>query len=228
MRPGSPCVLQTRFGDARRHTQRRRPLTRDPDPGRRWRPRLRRPGPGGRRRQPAPVLRAVGRRAFRVVVDGRDAPSRPGRKAHNCCLSGGTVCHPKGRSAAKDARSALTRRPALRYLRRTCPRHRATRTCPQSGAPRHRQFRSHLALSAPRVDQTITTQPTHTRCRRARKTPDASRIRIQPTPATPDGRIPRRHPARRLSSSRSAGGGRAPSSCGRRSSISSTSASPAV
>ena len=40
------------------------------------------------------------------------------------------MCHPKGRSAAKDARSALTRRPALRYLRRTCPRHRATRTCP--------------------------------------------------------------------------------------------------
>ena len=27
---------------------------------------------------------------FRVVVDGRDAPSRPGRKAHICCLSGGT------------------------------------------------------------------------------------------------------------------------------------------
>ena len=36
------------------------------------------------------VLRTVGRRAFCVVVDGRAAPSRPGRKAHDCCLSGGT------------------------------------------------------------------------------------------------------------------------------------------
>ena len=34
------------------------------------------------------------------------------------------------------ARSWLTRRPALRYPRRTCPRHRATRACPRSGAPR--------------------------------------------------------------------------------------------
>ena len=44
-----------------------------------------------------------------MCVNGRDAPSRPGRKAHNCCLSGGTrgVSPDKGRSAAQDARSAV-------------------------------------------------------------------------------------------------------------------------
>ena len=46
------------------------------------------------RLQPAPVPRAIpesgGLPPPVIVMDGRDAPSRPGRKAHNCNLSGGT------------------------------------------------------------------------------------------------------------------------------------------
>ena len=43
-------------------------------------------------------------------------PSRPGRKAHNCCLSGGADgVSPLGRSAAENVRSALTRRPPRSY-----------------------------------------------------------------------------------------------------------------
>ena len=46
------------------------------------------------RLQPAPVRRAIpesgGLLRPKDVVNGRDAPSRPGRKAHNCNLSGGT------------------------------------------------------------------------------------------------------------------------------------------
>ena len=54
---------------------------------------------------------------------------RSGRTPEALARDGRCVTRGAG-SAAKDARSALTRRPALRYFRRTCPRHRATRTCP--------------------------------------------------------------------------------------------------
>ena len=49
-------------------------------------------GPRGGRwgNQPASIPKPPAVALFRVVVDGRDAPSRPGRKAHICCLSGGT------------------------------------------------------------------------------------------------------------------------------------------
>ena len=49
-----------------------------------------------------------------IIVDGRDA--RPGRAARPITAiraAGWTACHPQGRSAAKDARSALTRRPSI-------------------------------------------------------------------------------------------------------------------
>ena len=48
-------------------------------------------------------------------------PSRPGRKAHNCNLSGGTdgVSPDRAGALAEDARSALTRRPARSYAVRS-------------------------------------------------------------------------------------------------------------
>ena len=44
---------------------------------------------GRRRRSAAPFRIPAGRCVRRVVVDGRDAPSRPGRKAHKCHPSRG-------------------------------------------------------------------------------------------------------------------------------------------
>ena len=65
------------------------------------------------------------------------------------------MCHPKGRSAAKDARSALTRRPARSYSAPTIP-----------ATVRHARRRSG-ELPAPLADPPIAPQPTHTRLRRA-------------------------------------------------------------
>ena len=61
------------------------------------------------------------------------------------------MCHPKGRSAAKDARSALTRRPARSYSAPTIP-----------ATVRHARRRSG-ELPAPLADPPIAPQPTHTR-----------------------------------------------------------------
>ena len=77
------------------------------------------------------------------------------------------MCHPKGRSAAKDARSALTRRPARSYSAPTIPatvRHARRR----SGERHERSIPRPPALPAPLADPPIAPQPTHTRLRRAR------------------------------------------------------------
>ena len=77
------------------------------------------------------------------------------------------MCHPKGRSAAKDARSALTRRPARSYSAPTIPatvRHARRR----SGERHERSIPRPPALPAPLADPPIAPQPTHTRLRRAK------------------------------------------------------------
>ena len=100
-----------------------------------WQPRRGPPGSSNGYAVPRPAepRRRGGRRAHprnRQIATPRakswtagTPPSRPGRKAHNCCLSGGRagVSPGKGRSAAEDARSALTRRPARSYPAPTCP-----------------------------------------------------------------------------------------------------------
>ena len=64
------------------------------------------------RRPPRPVS----------VVDGRDArPGRAARPITDIRAAGRAACHPKGRSVAEDARSALTRRPSRSYARRRPP-----------------------------------------------------------------------------------------------------------
>ena len=77
------------------------------------------------------------------------------------------MCHPKGRSAAKDARSALIRRPARSYSAPTIPatvRHARRR----SGERHERSIPRPPALPAPLADPPIAPQPTHTRLRRAK------------------------------------------------------------
>ena len=72
------------------------------------------------------------------------------------------MCHPKGRSSAKDARSALTRRPARSYSAPTIPatvRHARRR----SGERHERSIPRPPALPAPLADPPIAPQPTHTR-----------------------------------------------------------------
>ena len=77
------------------------------------------------------------------------------------------MCHPKGRSAAKDARSALTRRPARSYSAPTYPRPRcATPVAGQVNAMSG-QFRGHPRCQHPSPTRPIAPQPTHTRLRRA-------------------------------------------------------------
>ena len=78
------------------------------------------------------------------------------------------MCHPKGRSAAKDARSALTRRPARSYSAPTIPA--TVRYARRRSGERHeRSIPRPPALPAPLADPPIAPQPTHTRLRRARK-----------------------------------------------------------
>ena len=74
------------------------------------------------------------------------------------------MCHPKGRSAAKDARSALTRRPARSYSAPTIPA--TVRHARRRSGERHERSRP-PALPAPLADPPIAPQPTHTRLRRA-------------------------------------------------------------
>ena len=79
------------------------------------------------RARPSPPVDCSSR-IRREAVDGRDAPSSRGRKAHNCSPSGGTGGVSPGRAEAhaEDARSALTRRLARSYLRPDiAPSHRA-------------------------------------------------------------------------------------------------------
>ena len=76
------------------------------------------------------------------------------------------MCHPKGRSAAKDARSALTRRPARSYSAPTIPA--TVRYARRRSGERHeRSIPRPPALPAPLADPPIAPQPTHTRLRRA-------------------------------------------------------------
>ena len=85
------------------------------------------------------------------------------------------MCHPKGRSAAKDACSALTRRPARSYSAPTIPATvRYTRR--RSGERHERSIPRPPALPAPLADPPIAPQPTHTRLRRARCTGLAKRV----------------------------------------------------
>ena len=96
------------------------------------------------------------------------------------------MCHPKGRSAAKDARSALTRRPARSYSAPTIPatvRHARRR----SGERHERSIPRPPALPAPLADPPIAPQPTHTRLRRAPKprANDLNRVRTVPASARP-------------------------------------------
>ena len=174
MRPGSPCVCN-RFGRARR---RRRP---------RQHPGPRPTGVHGRRRGPevavGPIRRSLSpnRRPSRLphgCLDGRAAPSRPRRKAHICCLSGGTDgVSPAGGSAAEDAWSALTRRPAATPLRPTPV------VCHARGPSGKRHGgsipRPLCAAGTPRrpADRRLT--PAHTRFRRAEDRA-AARLAKQP------------------------------------------------
>ena len=66
-------------------------------------------------------------------------PSRPGRKAHNCSLSGGTagVSPARAEAHAEDARSALTRRSASSYL---APTPQPTTARPSAAAADRPQF----------------------------------------------------------------------------------------
>ena len=83
------------------------------------------------------------------------------------------MCHPKGRSAAKDARSALTRRPARSYSAPTIPA--TVRYARRRSGERHeRSIPRPPALPAPLADPPIAPQPTHTRLRRAAIAPPHS------------------------------------------------------
>ena len=77
------------------------------------------------------------------------------------------MCHPKGRSAAKDARSALTRRPARSYSAPTYPPATVRPARRRSGERHERSIPRPPALPAPLADPPIAPQPTHTRLRRA-------------------------------------------------------------
>ena len=59
------------------------------------------------------------------------------------------MCHPKGRSAAKDARSALTRRPARSYSAPTYPRPRCATPAAGQVNAMSGQFRGHPRCQHP-------------------------------------------------------------------------------
>ena len=119
------------------------------------------------------------------------------------------MCHPKGRSAAKDARSALTRRPARSYSAPTIPatvRHARRR----SGERHERSIPRPPALPAPLADPPIAPQPTHTRLRRADFRPElhAQGNTMKLIPHHPDDRHGRRDGAWRVVRIRRPGGNR--------------------
>ncbi len=162
MRPGSPCVCN-RFGRARR---RRRP---------RQHPGPRPTGVHGRRRGPEAAVALIRRslspnRRPSRLPHGRGRPGRPGRAArpHICCLSDGTDgVSPAGGSAAEDAWSALTRRPAATPLR---PTPAVCHARGPSGERRGGSIPRPPARPAPLADPpTAASQPAHTRFRRAER-----------------------------------------------------------
>ena len=77
------------------------------------------------------------------------------------------MCHPKGRSAAKDARSALTRRPARSYSAPNYPRARCATPAAGQVNAMSGQFRGRPRCQHSLADPPIAPQPTHTRLRRA-------------------------------------------------------------
>ena len=156
MRPGSPCVLQPASATHAAPTP--------PDTGRPAEVH----GPRrSRRRQPVPVLEPPAGAPSASSWTAGTPPSRPGRKAHNCCLSGGTDgVSPEGpeRSGGRAQRVDTPAGPPLPPT--ALPRHRATRICLKQVRHDPSIPRS-PALSAPRADPTIAPQLAHTRCRRA-------------------------------------------------------------
>ena len=121
--------------------------------------------PDRARRAHAPIARRAS--GVKTSTAGT-SPSRPGRKAHNCSLSGGTTGVSPGRAEAQaeDARSALTRRSARSYLRPYIAASRRTR--PSAAAANPPQFRAVLS-SSPRPCRPNRSgfRPTHTCLRRA-------------------------------------------------------------
>ena len=103
--------------------------------------------PDRARRAQAPTAR----RASGVKTSTAGTPSsRPGRKAHNCSLSGGTagVSPARAEAHAEDARSALTRRSARSYLRPCIAASHRIR--PSAAAANPLQFRA-VYSSSPRL-----------------------------------------------------------------------------
>ena len=156
MRPGSPLRLQPPRPGATTHaapTLRHRPA----DGGSR---------PAPRRSAPSAGSRPDHRMARRPrVVDGRDDPSGPGRKAHNCCLSGGTDgVSPEGpeRSGGRAKRVDTPSGPQL--FRRDLPR----RAAGQVNAPGRPTPEAAGVLGASRRPGDRAA-PTHTHLRRAGK-----------------------------------------------------------
>ena len=180
MRPGSPLRLQPLPPSETTHAAPTTPLA--PPNGRPP------PAPG-----PEVAVGAISRRLspnrqpsrFSALswTAGTPRPGRAARPISAASAEGRTVCHPKGRSAAKDARSALTRRPARSYSAPTIPA--TVRYARRRSGERHeRSIPRPPALPAPLADPPIAPQPTHTRLRRAhlrrgRGPPECSRRRSQ-------------------------------------------------
>ena len=81
--------------------------------------------------QPASIPKPPAVALFRIVVDGRDAPSRPGRKAHICCLSGGTDgVSPEGPQRSEGRAQRVDTPAGPQLLRSDYPRHGAPRPPP--------------------------------------------------------------------------------------------------
>ena len=121
--------------------------------------------PDRARRAHAPIARRAS--GVKTSTAGT-SPSRPGRKAHNCSLSGGTAGVSPGRAEAQaeDARSALTRRSARSYLRPYLAASHRTR--PSAAAANPPQFRAVLSSSPrPCLPYRSGFRPTHTCLRRA-------------------------------------------------------------
>ena len=146
MRTGSPCVCN-RFGEGGRPP----PPGTDPD--------RRRPRPGGPPIRPAFPEPPAGPPSASSWTAGT-IPSRPGRKAHNCCLSGGAGgVSPEGPERS-GGRAKRVDTPPAPQLRRRSGRPAAAR---QVNAVTRRIEAVCQAPAGP----TIALQPTHTRLRRA-------------------------------------------------------------
>ena len=131
-----------------------------------WRPVLARSAtPDRARRTHAPTARRAS--GVKASTAGT-SPSRPGRKAHNCSVSGGTtgVSPARAEAQAEDARSALTRRSARSYLRPCIAASHRTR--PSAAAANPLQFRAvHSSSPRPCPPNQNGFRPVHTCLRRA-------------------------------------------------------------